>query len=56
MYDESREGKDEVLNVKTFGIALGLHVALFAVIWGASAWFRRSPEVVIPIDMTIVPP
>lgn len=56
MYDESREGKDELLNVKTFGIALGLHVALFAVIWGASAWFMRSPEVVIPIDMTIVPP
>ena len=44
------------LTLRTVLIALGLHVAAFAFFWVASLIIYREPEVVIPIDMTIVPP
>ena len=54
--DEQREGERSLLTWRTFGVALGLHVALFLVLWAIGAAFMRSPKVIIPIDMTIVPP
>ena len=54
--EEQREGDTSPLTWRTFGVALGLHVALFLVIWAIGAMFSRSPDVIIPIDMTIVPP
>jgi len=53
---ERREGEQNPLTWRTFGVAFGLHVALFLVLWAIGAALSRSPEVVIPIDMTIVPP
>ena len=44
------------LTLRTVLIALGLHVAAFVFFWVASLIIYREPEVVIPIDMTIVPP
>ena len=54
--EEQREGEESLLTWRTFGVALGLHVALFLVLWAIGAAFMRSPDVIIPIDMTIVPP
>ena len=54
--EEQREGEKGLLTWRTFGVALGLHVALFLVLWAIGAAFTRSPDVIIPIDMTIVPP
>ena len=54
--EEQYEGERSLLTWRTFGVALGLHVALFLVLWAIGAVFMRSPEVIIPIDMTIVPP
>ena len=53
---EQREGEQSPLTWRTFGVALGLHIALFLVIWSIGTFLARTPEVVIPIDMTIVPP
>ena len=53
---EQREGESHPLTWRTFGAALGVHAAIFLVIWCIGAALRRTPEVVIPIDMTIVPP
>ena len=53
--DNSR-GDERLLTPRTVGVALGLHLLLFLVI-GICGWvLARPPEVVIPIDMTIVPP
>ena len=38
------------------GVAVGLHVALFLFFWGMGIISFRKPDVIIPIDMTIVPP
>ena len=44
------------LTWRTFGIAFGLHVALFAFFWIMGVINFHKPETIIPIDMTIVPP
>ena len=44
------------LTWRTFGIAFGLHVALFLFFWIMGIVSFRKPETIIPIDMTIVPP
>ena len=54
--EEQYEGERSLLTWRTFGVALGLHALLFLVLWAIGAALSRSPEVVIPIDMTIVPP
>ena len=54
--EEQYEGERSLLTWRTFGVALGLHALLFLVLWAISAAFMRSPDVIIPIDMTIVPP
>ena len=41
---------------RTFGLALALHIAAGLALWGAAKLIWRAPEVIIPIDMTIVPP
>lgn len=44
------------LTLRSLGVALGLHAALFLFFWGVGAISFRKPDVIIPIDMTIVPP
>jgi len=44
------------LTWRTFGIAIALHAALFLFFWGMGLISFRKPDVIIPIDMTIVPP
>ena len=56
MYDDSSTRGDRLLTPRTLGLALAVHLALVAVVWGVGVWLHRAPEVVIPIDLTIVPP
>ena len=44
------------LSWRTLGIAFAVHVALFLFFWGMGIIRFRRPDVIIPIDMTIVPP
>ena len=44
------------LSWRTLGIAFAVHVALFLFFWGMGIIKFRKPDVIIPIDMTIVPP
>ena len=56
---EDRRHEREVsspLNAKTILTAFGLHVAAFVFFWIAAKIIYRTPDVIIPIDMTIVPP
>ena len=55
-YMERQKPKDGVLNARTLGYALALHLAAFAFFWGVAKIVFRAPDVIIPIDMTIVPP
>ena len=47
---------DSGLSWRTFGIAFALHAVLFLFFWGMGIINFRKPDVIIPIDMTIVPP
>lgn len=56
---EDRRHEREVsspLNLKTILTAFGLHLAAFVLFWVAAKIIYRTPDVIIPIDMTIVPP
>ena len=56
---EDRRHEREVsspLNLRTVAVAFGLHVAAFVFFWIAAKIIYRTPDVIIPIDMTIVPP
>ncbi|MBQ3097349.1 MAG: energy transducer TonB [Kiritimatiellae bacterium] len=56
-YEERKEDKSSgPLNLRTILVAVGLHLAAFVCFWIAAKIIYRAPEVVIPIDMTIVPP
>ena len=56
-YEERKDDKaSNPLNLHTLLVAFGLHLAAFAFFWLAAKIIFREPEVVIPIDMTIVPP
>ena len=57
-YEEDRRDRSmsSPLNARTLAIALGLHLAALAFFWLAAKTRYRAPDVVIPIDMTIVPP
>ena len=55
-YMERQKPKDGVLNARTLGYAFALHLAAFAFFWGVAKIAFRAPDVIIPIDMTIVPP
>ena len=56
-YEERKEIKSSgPLNLHTIIVAVGLHLAAFVLFWIAAKIIYRAPEVVIPIDMTIVPP
>lgn len=47
---------DSVLSVRTIALALALHLAFFIFFWITAKILNRPPDVIIPIDMTIVPP
>ncbi len=53
---ERQRGAESVLNARALGYALAVHLALFIFFWGMAKFAFRRPDVVIPIDMTIVPP
>ena len=57
-YEERRHEREvsSPLNAKTVLMAFGLHLAAFALFWVAAKIIYRMPDVIIPIDMTIVPP
>ena len=56
-YEESRGNRaSNPLNLHTILAAFGLHLAAFALFWIAALIIYRTPDVIIPIDMTIVPP
>ena len=42
--------------MRAFGLALALHLAVFALFWVIAKLAIRPPDVVIPMDLTIVPP
>ena len=45
-----------VLTARTLGYAFAMHFAAFLFFWGVAKIMFRAPDVIIPIDMTIVPP
>ena len=56
-YEERRDRRrSSPVNARTLLTALGLHVAAFVFFWIAAKIIYRAPDVIIPIDMTIVPP
>ena len=56
-YEERKDVKSSgPLSLHTILVASGLHLAAFVLFWITSLIIHREPEVVIPIDMTIVPP
>lgn len=55
-YMERPKATDGVLNARTLGYAFALHLAAFVFFWGVAKIAFRTPDVIIPIDMTIVPP
>ena len=57
-YEERRHEREvsSPLNLRTILMAFGLHVAAFVFFWIAAHIIYRTPDVIIPIDMTIVPP
>ena len=57
-YEDRRHERERSnpLNARTILAAFGLHVAAFAFFWIAAKIIYRAPDVIIPIDMTIVPP
>jgi len=57
MYLENKERTlESPVTLRTFGIALALHLVAGLALWGVAKIVWRTPEVIIPIDMTIVPP
>ena len=56
-YEERKDDKSSnPLNLHTVLVAFGLHLAAFVFFWITAKIIYREPDVVIPIDMTIVPP
>ena len=55
-YMERPKATDGVLNARTLGYAFALHLAAFLFFWAVAKIAFRTPDVIIPIDMTIVPP
>ena len=55
-YMERQKPSDGVLSARTLGYAFALHLAAFVFFWGVAKIAFRTPDVIIPIDMTIVPP
>ena len=54
--ETQERGPEGPLNWRTFLLALGLHLAAFVFFWIAALVIHRTPDVIIPIDMTVVPP
>ena len=56
-YEERRDRRrSSPVNAKTLLMAFGMHIAAFVFFWVAAKIIYRAPDVIIPIDMTIVPP
>ncbi len=54
--EEESRVQESPLTWRTFSIALAIHIVAGLALWGAAKLIWRAPEVIIPIDMTIVPP
>ena len=55
-YMERPKATDGVLTARTLGYAFAMHLAAFVFFWAVAKIAFRAPDVIIPIDMTIVPP
>ena len=57
-YEERRHEREvsSPLTLRTLFTAFLLHLAAFVLFWIAAKIIYRAPDVIIPIDMTIVPP
>ena len=57
-YEERRHEREvsSPLTLRTLFTAFLLHLAAFGLFWIAAKIIYRAPDVIIPIDMTIVPP
>ena len=55
-YMERQKPSDGVFTARTLGYAFALHLAAFVFFWAVAKIAFRAPDVIIPIDMTIVPP
>ena len=53
---ERPKARGDVLTARTLGYAFALHLAAFIFFWAVAKIAFRAPDVIIPIDMTIVPP
>lgn len=54
IYREEEPKKPDVLGVRTLGIALVIHIAFFLLFYIFALFHFKKPEVVIPIDLTVV--
>ena len=55
-YIERPKATEGVLTTRTLGYAFALHLVAFVFFWAVAKIAFRAPDVIIPIDMTIVPP
>ena len=56
LLDEPRDSRQGPVTMRSLGTAVALHVLAFLFFWAASRLFFRTPDMIIPIDMTVVPP
>ncbi len=56
MYEDEQDRQELLMSWRSVGASVAVHALLFVVVWLAGCALMREPEVVIPIDMTIVPP
>ena len=54
--DERRTVGRGPVSGRAFGLAVGLHLAVFVLFWGVAKLALRAPDALIPIDLTLVPP
>ena len=52
--DEGKAKRPKVLDARSFGTSIAIHVAFFAICFGFAACHMRKDEVITPIDLTVV--
>ena len=52
--EEVKAKRPKVLDARSFGTSIAIHVAFFAICFGFAACHMRKDEVITPIDLTVV--
>ena len=52
--EEVKAKRPKVLDARSFGASIAIHVAFFAICFGFAACHMRKDEVITPIDLTVV--